>query len=510
MADPKKDYDAIFKAMKTARTMPSTSAVPKSDIAGQLATGALYDFPTGMVGLPGDVGRLMQTPPSGPIPSPSDVLAKLPSISDVQQFTSRVTGFTPRPYEELDTAEKTARTTGSFIPNILTAPQTTIARNAPALVRGAANVGRRVLNVVAPGVISDVAGQQFEGEALEPVARVAGALLGGRVSSGKPSVSQAAKGSEVPLATLGQQTDQAYKGLRGAGIAYDRNAFIKTLDDSISEIKLSGIGSKNVRETLEELKGIGANELDWTRLDTIRQNLSKTAYGGNTVEADQIAARLALKKINELETSPNFYMKPGANGMSSAEISAQTKEARDLASRRIKTRQIESIIDVAPTYAGTAENNLRSGFRRLLRDIKKKENVGWTNDEISAIQDVADGRQIVQALSKLSPSLRESIPGMSAFGTSLMGSGAAGFAAGGPVGAILGPLGQMSVGVPARIASGKRTEEAARRAANFVSAPRSAQQQAAAATEMARRGVGQRLLMTPAMVAPGLLDEDRR
>lgn len=509
MAEKNTDFDAIFKSMKTSRTMPSPTAVPKDDISGQFATGALYEFPTATVGMPGSLGRMMQTPSSGPIPSPSDVLARLPSIADVQKFTSDVTGFTPRPYEELSTAEKYARTIGGFIPNILTSPQTAIARGAPAAVRGAANLGRRALNVVLPGAASEAAGQAFEGEGLEPVARVAGALAGGRIASGKPSVPQAAKGGEVPLPVLAQQTNDAYANLRGAGIAYNRSAFTSALDDAASQIKTGGIDSEAVNRIIGNLKGIGQNELDWTKLDTIRQNLSKIAYGGKTVEGDQLAARLVLKRINELETSPNFYMKPGAKKVSPEELSAQTKEARDLAARRIKTRQIESIIDLAPTYAGTAENNLRSGFRRLLRDIKKKENVGWTSDEIAAIQDVAEGRQIVQALSKLSPSLRESIPGMAAAGSGMLGAGAIGFAAGGPAGATLA-LVPPTIGIPSRLASGKRTEAAAQRAAGLVSAPRSVQEQAAAATEMARRGIGQRLLMTPAMVAPGLLDEDRR
>lgn len=501
MAEKNTDFDAIFKSMKTSRTMPSPAAAPKDDIAGQLATGALYDFPTSTLGLPGELGRMMQTP-SGIIPGPSDVLAKLPSIADVQKFTSDVTGFTPRPYEELSTGEKYARTIGGFVPNVLTSPQTAIARGAPAAVRGVANLGRRALNVVLPGAASEAAGQAFEGEGLEPVARVAGALAGGRIASGKPSVSQAAKGGEVSLPALAQQTNDAYANLRGAGIAYNRGAFTSALDDAASQIKTGGIDSEAVNRIIGNLKGIGPNELDWTKLDTIRQNLSKIAYGGNTVEGDQLAARLVLKRINELETSPNFYMKPGAKKMSLEELAAQTKEARDLAARRIKTRQIESIIDLAPTYAGTAENNLRAGFRRLLRDIKKKENVGWTSDEIAAIQDVAEGRQIVQALSKLSPSTREFMLGAPAAGSAAIGAGLA-F---GPMAA----LAPIAVGAPSRVVSGMRTQAAAQRAAGLVSAPRAAQQQAAAATEMARRGIGQRLLMTPAMVAPGLLDEDRR
>lgn len=498
MAEKKIDFNSVFASLKGTSAKPE----PRSDISGQFATGALYDFPTGLVGLPGDIGRLTQTPSSGPIPSVSDVLAKLPSTQDVRQFTSEMTGFTPRPYEELTTGEKYARTIGSFAPAALTSPQATIARNVPSALRGAANLSRRAANVVIPGAVSEAAGQSFEGEVLEPYARVAGALVGGRVASGRPSPQGAAKGAGVPLESLKQQTDMAYGALRNAGIVYDRNAFVSALDDAASQIKTGGIDSESVGRILGNLKGIGRNELDWTRLDTIRQNLSGIAYGAKTSDADQLAAKIVLKKLNELETSPNFYMKPGAQKLSPSDIQAQTKEARDLAARRIKTRQIESIIDIAPTYAGTAENNLRSGFRRLLRDIKRKENVGWTKEEIAAIEDVAEGRQIVQALSKLAPSLRESIPGMTAAGSAAIGAGAI-F---GPT-AILAPAG---VGIPARVASGRMTSQAAQRTSEFVSAPRAAQQEAISASERARRGITQRTLLTAPALIPGLLNEDRR
>lgn len=500
MADKKIDFNAAFASMKGTTVTPQ----PRSDISGQFATGAFYDFPTGLAGLPGDIGRLTQSPEGyrTPIPGPSDVLAMLPSTEDVRKFASEATGFTPKPYEQLDTAEKYARTMGSFLPNALTSPQRLISQGAPRLVRGAANIAQRAANVLIPGAVSEAAGQAFQGEALEPYARIAGALVGGRMASGRPSPQAAIKGAEVSLPKLAQQTNAAYEGLRGAGIAYNRNAFTSALDDAASEIKTGGIDSEAVNRIIGNLKGIGPNELDWTRLDTIRQNLSKIAYGGNTVEGDQLAARLVLKRINELETSPNFYMKPGATKMSAQDIADKTKEARDLAARRIKTRQIESIIDLAPTYAGTPENNLRSGFRRLLRDIKKKENVGWTPEEISAIQDVAEGRKIVQALSKLSPSLRESIPGMTAAGSAAIGAGA-----------MFGPaaaLAPMAVGVPARIASGARTSLAAERAAGLTSAPRAAQQEAIAAADRARRGIAQRTILTAPVVVPGLLEENRR
>lgn len=507
MADNKIDWNARFASYKMTGPSPRsgmTNTPETTANAKAFATGAFYDFPTGLAGMPGDIGRLAVIPQTeGFIPSPAAVMSKLPSTADVQNYVSGLTGFTPKPYEEMTTAEKYARTVGSFLPNALTAPQKTLAKGAARAMPVVENLARRAANVVIPGVASEAAGQAVEGEPLEPVARVAGALLGSRVAGGLPTPQTAAKKTGVPLEVLKDQTNQAYTGLRNAGIVYDRNAFVNTLDDAANEIRLGGVDSEAVSRIVNNLKGIGQNELDWTRLDTIRQNLSKIAYGGNTVEGDQLAARMVLKKINELETSPNFYMKPGAEKLSASDIAAKTKEARDLAQRRIKTRQIESIIDIAPTYAGTPENNIRSGFRRLLRDIKKKESIGWSKEEIAAIEDVAEGRKIVQALSALAPTLKETIANKGIGALSLAG----GYAAGG----LAVPAAQLAVGVPARVMSGRRTGAAAERAAALVSAPKAIQQDAITAAEMARRGIGQRYLLTaPSLLGGGLLDEGRR
>lgn len=507
MADNKIDWNARFASYKMTGPSPRsgmTNTPETTANAKAFATGALYDFPTGLAGMPGDIGRLAVIPQTeGIIPSPAAVLSKLPSTAQVQDYVSGLTGFTPKPYEEMTTAEKYARTVGSFLPNALTAPQKTLVKGAGRAMPVVESLARRAANVVIPGVASEAAGQAVEGEPLEPVARVAGALIGGRVAGGLPTPQTAAKKAGVPLEVLKDQTNQAYTGLRNAGIVYDRNAFVNTLDDAASELKISGSESDSVSKIINNLKGIGPNQLDWTQLDEIRQNLGRIAYGGQTAEKDQIAARMVLKRINALETSPNFYMKPGAEKLSASDIAEKTKEARDLAQRRIKTRQIESIIDLAPTYAGTPENNIRAGFRRLLRDIKKKESIGWSKEEIAAIEDVANGRQIVQSLSKLSPSLRESIPGMTAAGSAAIGAGA-----------LFGPaaaLAPTAVGVPARVMSGRRTGAAAKRAAALVSAPKAIQQDAITAAEMARRGIGQRYLLTaPSLLGGGLLDEGRR
>jgi len=534
-SEGKKAFEELMAKVREEQSKTVSQVVSeKAGIAGQLATGALYDLPTGIVGLPGDVGRIMYGMgkaadyPNSYIPSPFTAigagLSYLPSSQDVREFASDITGFDPRPYGELSSDEKLARTTGAFLPNAATGVKNVITRGAPKALSIAENLAQRAKNVFVPAATSEVLGQATEGSSLEPVARFVGALLGSRAASGKPTpqeigqkigvpIDKAAadaaakssskltrRGTPSPL-TLKQQTDMAYSELRGAGINYNVDAFRKSIDDAISSMKREGIYSESLLKTAQNLRGVKQGELDWTTLDAIRRNLNKVAYGGQTDEASQLAARVLIEKISDLETSPNFFMSAGAKPLNPAEISLMTQKARDLASRRIKTRQINDVIELAPTYAGTLENNLRSGFSRLLRDIKKGESKNWTKEEIAAIDDVANGRKVVQALSRLAPTWKETLASKGvAAGVGLASA---------TVNPLL-PVLQGTVGAGSRIASGLRTQEAARRAAGFTSMPKLDQQRAIELARRAQSGAAQRMFISGQAARPGLLSDENQ
>lgn len=87
-----------------------------------------------------------------------------PTTADIQSRTNPIIG---EPYEPQTTPGEYARTIGEF---------------APVAAAGPGNLGRRaVVQALLPALGSETAGQVTEGSAVEPYARIAGALAGGMV-----------------------------------------------------------------------------------------------------------------------------------------------------------------------------------------------------------------------------------------------------------------------------------------------------------------------------------------
>jgi hypothetical protein len=145
-------------------------AIPEANPVADVAKGAgvgLARGALGMVGLPGTVEQLgrmginygaQALGAKGEVVSPETAL---PTGGDLQKRVEKHTG---KFYEPQTTAGKYARTIGEFAPGL-------------AFPGGA--VQRVLGNVVGPAVASETAGQMTEGTALEPYARVGGALVGG-------------------------------------------------------------------------------------------------------------------------------------------------------------------------------------------------------------------------------------------------------------------------------------------------------------------------------------------
>lgn len=127
----------------------------------------------GLIGLPGEVagwgaaGLDKATQFVGGLvgadvaPRKAEPAIRMPNIADVQRGVESVTGDF---YKPKSTVGEYAQTVGEF---------------APGMLMGPSSIGARaVTNVLLPGIGSEAAGHATEGTAAEPVARVAGALLG--------------------------------------------------------------------------------------------------------------------------------------------------------------------------------------------------------------------------------------------------------------------------------------------------------------------------------------------
>ena len=128
----------------------------------------------------------------------------LPSTSTIRSVTNKVLGQSRQP---TTTAGEFAKTIGEFV---------------PAVAAGPGAIARKGAAAVASGGASEAAGQLTEGTAAEPIARVAGAVLGGGLSA--LQVNSAAKKvlKEAPNEeAVKQVTNQLYDQLRKADIQYN-------------------------------------------------------------------------------------------------------------------------------------------------------------------------------------------------------------------------------------------------------------------------------------------------
>jgi hypothetical protein len=193
VAVPAVPADALFADL-TQQQQPKVG--PISDVGKSAAAGVVKGV-IGMAALPGaveQIGRLgvnyvgKQFGADGDLVAPQ---ATLPQFSDIKKgVENKITG---KLYEPKTTAGQYAGTIAEFLPGMLF----------PAAGFGSQLARRAALNVAAPAVVSETAGQATKGTALEPYARAGGAIVGsvapqmvGRMVSPGAINTSTAKGAE--------------------------------------------------------------------------------------------------------------------------------------------------------------------------------------------------------------------------------------------------------------------------------------------------------------------------
>jgi len=119
----------------------------------------------------------------------------LPGAADIQAAIESKTG---KFYEPQTTAGQYAQTIGEF---------------APAAIGGPETLGARLMRMVTPAVASEAAGQSTAGTAIEPWARAAGAVVGGKASS------LATRPAAAAAPTIAELRDAARAGYRSPEVA---------------------------------------------------------------------------------------------------------------------------------------------------------------------------------------------------------------------------------------------------------------------------------------------------
>jgi hypothetical protein len=300
-----------------------------------------------------------------------------------------------------------------------------------------------------------------------------GALVGGTVGAATPfalkpvqraldnratrkAVDAAADAAPDPSALAGRSR-ALYQQAENAGVVVKAGAMRPLLDD------LSGIGALDEDFTPDALKVIGrltskleAGDLPLGELEALHRKAG-LAITKNRVSnpADAAAAGAVAQKVDEfMMNMPDDAI--AANVAGKDEAAGVLREARQLWKQYRNSQRLQEVVanaEIAENPAGA----IRSGFRTILRDPKKRATYSPAEQQVM--------RQVISE-SKAGNWVQRMI----GYGTGLtrqVVATSAGYGVGGPIGAALGSAAATKVGSMAKDAASDAALAAGQRAARF-------------------------------------------
>lgn len=313
------------------------------------------------------------------------LMPPMPTTAAIHDATSQVVGES---YEPQTVAGEYARTAGQFAPAAIT-PGGPI---------------RKAANVLAPAVASETAGQMAKGSDYEPLARVAGAVVGGGAVglTGRPNLTKTAAKGAPPKLTLKDQTNRLYDGLRQAGIRYDANEFEKMANDLpalLTRNNVRPVGRmKEAFDWADEIAKLRGSSPDFDDINSLRSALGEAARGASSnPETKALSRALYILKteVDNFETgAPLVTNQPVPRHV----LDKARKSARELSLRGQKQAALDDIIKDADTYEAGVDSGIRNGIGRLVRSKYGKRL--FTDAERNALLEVKNGKKGLRTLSK--------------------------------------------------------------------------------------------------------------
>jgi len=403
------DPYAAFSSPDKAPSAAAPQAPSKFDLrtlkdVAESGLSGLGQGMAGLVGLPGTISDAMDTGLTGlanRLTGANVQLPKSPLSGDVlsQKLSNVVGGY----HEPKTVAGEYARTIGQFAPGMVAGPEGAIPRIASAVI---------------PAVASEAAGQATKGTALEPAARIGGALLApagvGLVKRTGASIANAL--SKAPAKSIVDEVAPTVSQLKEAGgNLYDEVFQNPDKNVIISKDALSRL-SKEVKKIATEH---GYDPSVNKEAVTLINKIQKLPKNNSTLVGVEMVRRLATNvstkdralggKITKSITDfmddlddADIIGVAGAADKTGPEILTQ---ARDAWRTMKKSTTIQHVIDNADITAGAnsgqagADQALQRGFAGLAKNAKKMAQ--FSLEEQNAIKLAAKGSNIQSAMKML-------------------------------------------------------------------------------------------------------------
>lgn len=419
------DENAALSAFQThmgGAPKPAADSRPSSSMSGvakSLGSG-LAEGVIGLAGLPGDLYHM-------------GLRALGDNLTPESRFGSdsikkSVEGYTGEFYKPQGTAEELANKVGIFAPSVMGGPETM-----------AAKVATRV---AAPAVASEIGGK-----VAGPYGEVAGALTGAAgatAAANKFRAMGAARNAGAAQPTIEEMKAASRAGYQSPEVAavQIRPQAVDTLATAIeNDLVSSGFrqrGQANVFDIVDELKNapgaVGVADLDSARkaLGVIAKE--KDAVGAPTANA--VAAQKAVRHIDDFLPNLNQADLLAGDAQRANSILGEARQNWGAAKRaeQVKTTLANAELSAAAANSGqNIQNSIRQAFKPLLRNNGAKA-VGYSDEELKALNRVVRG----DALGGAARFAGNLLGGGGGLG--MLASGAVGYEAGGPAGAIAAGL----------------------------------------------------------------------
>ncbi len=281
----------------------------------------------------------------------------------------------------------------------------TISQFAPAAL-APGNALLRAARVAVPGAASEAAGQATKGTDVEPVARFAGALVGGGAVGAVRNAIENPRPHIPTTAEIRQAATNAYQRAEQAGVVVG-DARVHQLGQDINQaVTDAGIDPTLHPRATAALNRIvnSTGDLSLRRLDILRR-VANTAARSMDDDENRIA-HIILDRIDDFVEN----MGPGDVLAGNTQVASNSiREARTLWARQARADTIDTLMERARNRAEVVggsglENALRVEFRGLAQNEGRLRR--FNHEEQDAIRQVARGGPLgnsLRTIGKLAP-----------------------------------------------------------------------------------------------------------
>jgi hypothetical protein len=271
-----------------------------------------------------------------------------------------------------------------------------------------------------------------------------------------------------------------FKEVDEMGVSVDPNRYRGLANDLLKDARASGLDKMNtpaahrIIDRMEE--AIQDGNFTFSELSALRETASGVASMLNDPHQAKLGM-MALDKIDEFMGSSGIIAADASKSVG-AQVGARLRTARELWGRMRRSEMLEEAMYNASLQATGFENGIRTQFRAILRDKKKRRY--FRADELREMERVVRGTK-ASNLMKLLGKFGFSEGQATNYLGGMVGGGAGAYvggALGGPAGAFMGSLSVSGGGTLARSAAQRMTARNARLADALVRSGKGARETA--------------------------------